>query len=92
MMTKKQKIKVNLKLSALKNNAIRLRINHQLPFYLTYVITKLEFNSDDELVSYLKTQSEHLLRIKGYYKKYPKIEKDCEELLKQDLHRMGYSF
>ena len=83
MMNKKCDKFVNHRISILKVNALKLRANYQIPYYLTYLITKLDKCSDVSLVVYLRTQCEHMLRVKGYYKKYPQAEEECERILKQ---------
>lgn len=85
MMSKNKK-----NLSALKFNAIKLRNNHQLPFFLAYAITKLDKDSDIKVVEYLMKQSDHMLRVKGYYKRYPEIGKKYDELVKSDLSKLGF--
>ena len=76
-------IKNNLKLSKIKGYAIRLRSNYQLPYYLCYLIRNLDSTSSDSYIESLKRDSEHFLRIKGYYKRYPMIEEETNTLLKE---------
>lgn len=70
-------------LARIKTNAIKLRVNAQIPSYLMYLINKLDENSSVDLIKSLISQCEHLLRVKGYYKKYPSIEKQVNEELKK---------
>ena len=86
------KMKINLKISKIKSNALKLRASHQLPYVLTFEIMKINKDSDDKFVRYLLVQSEHMLRVKGYYKKYPLAEKECEKIIKADLEKLGYKF
>ena len=72
-----------LRLARIKTNAIKLRVNSQIPSYLMYLINKLDENSSIDLIKSLMGQCEHLLRVKGYYKKYPTIEKQVNEELKK---------
>lgn len=82
--------KVNLKLSIIKNNAIKLRANYQLPYYLVYMITKLTDKDDISYIKFLMSSCEHLLRTKGYYKKYPQVEKSITEELKKTIQDRTY--
>lgn len=81
---------INKKLSALKTNAIKLRNSYQLPFYLTYAITKCNYDTDVKVIVYLREQCEHMLRVKGYYHRYPKVAEQFDELIKADLNKMGF--
>lgn len=76
--------KGRIKLEVLKYNALKLRRSFQLPYQLVYYINQLTFDTDVKWVSYLVSMSEHLLRVKGYYKKYPQAERDANAQLKQD--------
>lgn len=74
----------------LKNKALELRKNYQLPFHLTKLIYSLK---GDEKVSYvvvLKELTEQWLRIKGFYKKYPAMEGIAEQSIKDTLKNMGF--
>lgn len=75
------------KLSTLKYNAIKLRAQHQLPFMLCYYITQLNENSDVSWIEYLMALSEHMLRVKGYYIRYPEIEQQFDEEIKAEFNR-----
>lgn len=81
-------IKINYQLAKIKTNALRLRGSYQLPSYLCYLILHLDNNSPVALVKYLMAQSDHMLRLKGYYKKYPSIEKQCNEIIKNELSKL----
>lgn len=87
-MKNKNNLKVNYKISLLKHNALKLRANYQLPYVLVLEITKINKETDVNLVKYLMAQSEHMLRIKGYYKKFPTVEKECNEMLKKEIASM----
>lgn len=82
--------KDKISLGRIKTNAIKLSVNKQIPVYLASCINKLTIDTPKNVVLYLMAQSEHLLRLKGYYKKYPKIEKEVTEQLKADLEKLGY--
>lgn len=76
------------KIAILKYQALKLRANYQLPFYLVYLINQIDDQTPVVVVQFLMTQSEHLLRTKGYYHKYPKIEDDCDRLLKEEYQQL----
>lgn len=77
------KAKINLLIGRLKNNALKLRGTNQLPSYLIYLILKLDKNTSEDIIRYLMACSEHMLRLKGYYKKYPSIEAQYNNELKE---------
>lgn len=77
-------------LARIKVNAIKLSVNKQIPVYLASLINKLTINTPKNVVIYLMSQSEHMLRLKGYYKKYPKVEQEFTRQLKEDLIKLGY--
>lgn len=83
-------IKNNLLLSKVKNNALKLRATYQLPYYLVYLITKLDQSDEVEYVQFLMASCEHSMRSKGYYKKYPEVEKSIEEELKKSIDNRTY--
>lgn len=75
----------------LKNKALELRKNYQLPFHLTKLIYSLK---GDEKVSYvvvLKELTEQWLRIKGFYKRYPQTEELAEKSIKSTLESLGFT-
>lgn len=77
-------------LARIKVNAIKLSVNKQIPVYLASLINKLTIDTPKNVVIYLMSQSEHMLRLKGYYKKYPKVEQEFTRQLKEDLIKLGY--
>lgn len=81
--------KGKIKLEVLKYNALQLRKKRQLPYLLVYYITQLTSDSNINWTSYLMTMSEHLLRVKGYYKKYPVAEQDANEQIKHDYYKFN---
>lgn len=78
---------IKSKLSTLKYNAIKLRAQHQLPFMLCYYITQLNEHSDVSWIEYLIAQSEHMLRVKGYYVRYPYIEQQFDDDITAEFNR-----
>lgn len=80
------------KLAMLKYQAIKLRANYQLPYKLVYYISQLTKDSPVELVRYLAYQSEHMLRVKGYYHKYPKVEEMYDKDVTEDYNKIWAKF
>ena len=79
------------KLSVIKYNALKLRGNYQLPYLLVQCIDDLKDNDEVSYVRFLMNQCEHALRSKGYYKKYPQIEKQYNEELQKLLNDRTFS-
>lgn len=77
-------------LARIKGIAIKLSVNKQIPVYLASLINKLTIDTPKNVVNYLMSQSEHMLRLKGYYKKYPMVEQEFTRQLKEDLIKLGY--
>ena len=69
-----KKIASNLKISKLKSTAMKLRANHQIPYVLWCLIRNLDVDSNVAYINSLKADSEHYMRVNGYYKKYPSLE------------------
>lgn len=74
----------------LKNKALELRKNYQLPFHLTKLIYSLQGDENVSYVVVLKELTEQWLRIKGFYKKYPAMEGIAEVSIKDTLKNMGF--
>lgn len=89
MTMKKSHNRKGFLLGNVKNKALLLRKNYQIPYKLCYYIQHLTIESSDDLIKYLMSLCEHCLRIKGYYKKYPDIESsvnnEIDEGIKQYL-------
>lgn len=85
-MSKKNKLSVIV----LKYNAFKLRTNRQLPFYLCKLIQDLKGDEDINYLTFLKESAEHLLRVKGYYKKYPLADDEATKLIKEGLQKLGF--
>lgn len=81
------KKKIKNQISSLKYNAIKLRANYQLPFKLCYYITQLSETSDISWIEYLMAQCEHMLRVKGYYVRYPYIEQQFDDDITAEFNR-----
>lgn len=71
-------------LMRLKKVAIDLRANYQIPYMLCKLIRDLDNNCSMVQINYLKSQCEHLMRVKGYYKKYPSLDKTLNESITYD--------
>lgn len=63
-------------ISRIKKCAITLYAQGQLPKELTNYIRFCK-DDDKQYIELLKDLSEHFLRLKGYYKKYPKQHADA---------------
>lgn len=61
----------NLQLAKLKNAAMKLRANYQIPYVLWDLIRNLNVDSSLAYINSLKADAEDLIRVKGYYNKYP---------------------
>lgn len=86
-MAKKHRIKI----ATLKYNALKLRANKQIPLYLAYLINQLDGSEDTRYMRFLIEMSQHMMRVKNYYKLYPLAEKESEEIIKNGLVELGYS-
>lgn len=84
--------KNKIKLSVLKYNALKLRGDNQLPYLLVKCILELKNEDSESYVRFLMNQCEHAMRTKGYYKKFPDIEKqyndELRKMLKQDFLKL----
>lgn len=83
---KKKQNKISI--SILKYNALKLRANYQLPFKLTQYIVELKADDDINKFIFLSHASEHYLRVKGYYKKYPVIEKQYNTIIASEYEKI----
>ena len=70
-------------ISTIKTNSIKLLINHQLPKQLVVYINKLDDDSSLKEIEFLKTLSEHYMRLKGYYKKYPVVHDEYNKEIRK---------
>ena len=77
-------------LRIIKCKALELRSKRQIPLYLAKLISELTGKEDTKYVQVLLEMSEHMLRVNGYYKKYPDEDKQCEEIIKEALQKFGY--
>ena len=78
------------KLPVVKYKALQLRNFHQIPFQLCYFIQKLDSNSDIEWIKYLIGQTEMMLRVRGFYKKYPQIEEEFNKVIIEDSKKFNW--
>lgn len=76
-----------LTIAKMKSNSYTLRANYQIPLYLHIYILRIDNNTDLDWINYLKEQSFHMLRVKGYYKTYTDIEKYFNGVLKDEYER-----
>lgn len=83
-----KKISNKVLLFRLKKLSIDLRSNYQIPYELCRLIRNLDNDSSLNEINYLKSQCEHLLRVKGYYKRFPSIEVACNKNIIADYQRV----
>lgn len=81
-MNKKEQRKLNL----VKNKAYLLKENGQIPISLYRAILGLNYESNVESVSKLCELTEHFIRVKGYYFRFPENDKECGDV----LARLGF--
>lgn len=73
----------------IKEKALELYSRGQIPSYLAYFIDKCDLLSHDEVfVHGLMEITNHSMRVAGYYKKYPQIDKEMSKTCKESLHKM----
>ena len=72
-------------LTIIKYKSLELLRTHQLPYKLVFYIQHITPVTPDHIVKYLLDSSEHLLRVKGYYKKYPQIEKELNRTIEREM-------
>lgn len=82
--------KGGFKLARIKFNALELLKRHQLPLYLVHLINNLTGNENDAYIRCLMQFSEFYCRVRGFYKKYPDIEKSVTEEIKNNLISLGF--
>lgn len=78
------------KLSIIKFNSIKLRGDFQIPLFLCKCINDLTDSSPVDYVSYLISLTECYMRVKGFYKKYPKFDNLYSRKIKKDLEERGF--
>lgn len=74
----------------LKNKALALRNSYQLPLYLTTLIYNVTNECNVDYVRCLLNLTEQLLRVKGFYKKFPQADKESKDIVVKYLNRMGF--
>ena len=85
-----KKLKTKIQIIQLKNNALKLRANGQLPFALTKAIYNLNDNDSEDYLRLLMQYSKHYLRIKGYYNMYKDAEKQASCDIRKGFLDKGY--
>lgn len=78
-------MKNKIKISVLKHKALQLKVNYQIPYVLYQLIMQVDSNCTESHIHRLTRLSEFYIRIKGYYKRYPLIEREYNALLKQEF-------
>lgn len=82
------KIKTKINLATLKYQAVNLRGNYQIPLKLYVLIANLSEDSSVEQIKFLLDASEHLLRVRGYYKKYHDQDKQIGVQLEEEFNKL----
>lgn len=82
------KIKRKIDLATLKYQAVKLRGNYQIPLGLYVLITNLTDESTEKQIMFLLDASEHLLRVRGYYKKYHDQDKQIGQQLREQYKKL----
>ena len=71
----------NKQLKKLKFYAYELNKNYQIPRDLFVLICKFDENTSETEIRFLKELTEHLLRVKGYYKRNGKERDEANNLV-----------
>lgn len=74
----------------LKNKALQLRKDYQLPFYLTKCIYGLKKDDNVHYIETLMFLVEQLMRVKGFYKKYSDQDKSSKDVVIEVLTKRGF--
>ena len=80
----------NVRIGLIKDKTLKLRVNHQIPLELVKEILKIDKKTDEKKVRYLMELTNHLLRVKGFYKKYPSVHDECNKKIKEDLRKLDF--
>lgn len=73
----------------IKEKALELYSRGQIPSYLGYFIDKCDLLSHSEdFVRGLMEVCNHSMRVAGYYKMYPQLDKEMSKTCKESLHKM----
>lgn len=84
------KLKNSVLMFQLKNKALQLRKNFQLPFYLTQCIYGLKKDENVHYVETLMYLTEQFMRVKGFYKKYKDQDDASTKVVKEVLKQRGF--
>ena len=77
-------------LRIIKCKTLELRSKKQIPLFLAKLINDLTGKEESKYIQTLLEFSEHMLRVQWYYKKYPEEDKQCEEIIKEALAKLGF--
>ena len=87
MDTKNERRKVNKLINKVKFNAYKLKECGSLPHFYFALVCKLSANDSLEKVRCYMLLADNLMRVKGFYFKYPEVqvelEKEAKEFLKE---------
>lgn len=90
MATINERRKVNKLINKVKFNAYKLKECGSLPHFYFALICKLSANDSLEKVRCYMALAENLMRVKGFYFKYPEIQKELEVDSLKFLKERGY--
>lgn len=77
------------KVRRIKSTALELYSRGQIPSYLAYFIDKTDLLSHGEdFVRGVMEIADHSMRVAGYYKRYPQLDKEMSKTCKESLHKM----
>lgn len=88
MKKSKAKITTNIKIGKIKYNSVNARANYQIPLGLYELISALNSECSLEQVEYLVNSSYHYFRVKGYYKKFPKLDDEYSLIIKEEYQKI----
>lgn len=83
-------MKISVLMFTLKNKALQLRKDYQLPFFLTKCIYALKKDDNVHYVETLMFLVEQLMRVKGFYKKYSDQDKASKQVVIDVLTQRGF--
>lgn len=70
-------------MNRLKINCLNLRVNYQIPLKLAVLINSLDNQASDKEIKFLMELSKHYMRVKGYYKEFPYLDKQYSSEIKE---------
>lgn len=74
----------------LKNKALALRKNYQMPYYLTNLINELKLTDSVDYVKHLMFLTKKFLRVKNYYKDFHDEDVAAKDIILKYLADVGF--